>query len=71
MTTNVGKLDRTLRAALGVVLLFLAFFSGMALFDAALFKYGAALIGLIMLATATLKMCPVYTLLGLKTCKDC
>ncbi|MCB5198422.1 DUF2892 domain-containing protein [Loktanella sp. TSTF-M6] len=71
MTTNVGKLDRTLRAALGVVLLFLAFFSGMALLDAALFKYGAALIGLIMLATATLKMCPVYTLLGLKTCKDC
>ncbi|KQI68849.1 hypothetical protein AN189_08290 [Loktanella sp. 3ANDIMAR09] len=71
MTTNVGKLDRTLRAALGVVLLFLAFFSGLALFDAVLFKYGAALIGLIMLATATLKMCPLYSLLGLKTCKDC
>ena len=71
MATNVGKLDRTLRAALGVVLLFLAFFSGLTLFDAALFKYGAALIGLIMLATATLKICPIYTLLGLKTCKDC
>lgn len=71
MTANVGTIDRILRAALGVVLLYLAFFSGAPLFAGALFKYGAALIGVIMLATSTLKMCPIYSVLGFRTCKDC
>jgi len=60
MTTNVGTIDRILRAALGVVLLYLAFF-----------KYGAAVIGVVMLATSTLKLCPLYSIFGIKTCKDC
>lgn len=71
MTTNVGTIDRIMRAALGAVLLYLAFFSGLPFFAALLFKYGAALIGIVMLATSTLKMCPIYSILGLKTCKDC
>lgn len=71
MTTNVGTIDRILRAALGIVLLYLAFFSGIALFDAALFKFGAAVIGVVMLATSTLKLCPIYSVLGLKTCREC
>ena len=71
MTTNVGTIDRILRAALGVVLLHLAFFSGLPLFAAPLFKYGAAVIGVVMLATSTLKLCPLYSIFGIKTCKDC
>lgn len=71
MTTNVGTIDRILRAALGIVLLYLAFFSGISLFDATLYKYGAAVIGVVMLATSTLKLCPIYSLLGLKTCRNC
>lgn len=71
MTINVGMIDRTLRAVLGIVLLYLAFLSGMALFAAPLFKFGAALIGIVMLATSTLKFCPLYTIFGVKTCRDC
>jgi hypothetical protein len=71
MTNNVGTIDRILRPALGVVLLYLAFFSGLSLFAAPLFKYSAASIGIVMFATSTLKMCPIYSILGLKTCKDC
>ena len=71
MTTNVGTIARILRAALGVVLLYLAFFSGLPLFAAPLFKYGAAVIGVVMLATSTLKLCPLYSIFGIKTCKDC
>jgi len=71
MTTNVGTIDRILRAALGLALIYLAFFSGAALFSAPLFQYGAAVIGVVMLATSTLKMCPIYSLFGLKTCRDC
>ena len=71
MTINVGVIDRILRAALGVVLLYLAFISGLSLFAAPLFKFGAAVIGVVMLATSILKMCPIYSIRGLKTCKDC
>ena len=71
MTINVGVIDRILRAALGVVLLYLAFISGLSLFAAPLFEFGAAVIGVVMLATSILKMCPIYSILGLKTCKDC
>lgn len=71
MTTNVGTIDRILRAALGLVLLYLAFFSDLQLFAAPLFKYGAAVIGVVMLTTSLMKMCPLYSMLGLKTCRDC
>jgi len=71
MTPNVGTIDRILRAALGAILLYLAFFSGMALFAAPLFKYGAAIVGIVMLATSAFKLCPLYSILGLKTCQDC
>lgn len=71
MTANVGTFDRLARAVLGVVLLYLAFGSGLSLFAAPLFKYGAAIVGAVMLATSAFKLCPVYSMLGLKTCKDC
>lgn len=71
MTTNVGTLDRILRAALGLVLLYLAFYSGVPLFAEPLFKYGAAIVGIVMLATSMLRVCPLYAVFGLKTCRDC
>ena len=71
MTTNVGTIDRVLRAVLGIVLLYLAFLSGLPLFAEGLPKYAAAIIGIVMLVTSTLKLCPLYSVLGLKTCKEC
>lgn len=71
MTTNVGTLDRILRAALGLVLIYLAFFSGSQLFAEPLIMYGAAVVGVVMLATSVMKMCPLYAVFGLKTCRDC
>lgn len=71
MSPNVGTIDRTLRAALGAVLLYLAVFSGLPLFAAPLFQYGAAVIGVVMLATSAFKICPLYSVFGFKTCKEC
>lgn len=71
MSPNVGTIDRTLRATLGAVLLLLAFFSSLPLFAAPLVQYGAALIGVVMLATSAFKICPLYSVLGFKTCKEC
>ncbi|NNE50912.1 MAG: DUF2892 domain-containing protein [Sulfitobacter sp.] len=69
MSINVGTLDRILRGALGLGLLYLAFFSGLPAFEGAVLKYGAALIGVVMLAVAATRVCPVYSVLGLKTCR--
>lgn len=69
--TNVGTIDRMLRVALGLTLLYLAFMSGLPLFDAPLFRYGAAVIGLVMLTTAAMRLCPLYSIFGIKTCRAC
>lgn len=69
MTINVGTTDRILRAALGVVLLYLAFFSGLSAFDAGIVKYGAAIVGVVMLVVAAVRMCPIYSIFGIKTCR--
>lgn len=69
MTKNVGTLDRAARAILGLVLLYLAFASGLPLFDGALVKYGAAVIGAVMLVVAAVRICPLYSLVGIKTCR--
>ena len=69
MTPNVGTIDRLLRAVVGVVLLYLAFASGLPLFEGAVFRYGAALIGVVMLITAAVRFCPLYSIIGIKTCR--
>ncbi len=69
MNRNVGNVDRLLRAGLGVVLLGLALFSSAPLFDTALVKIGAVVVGLVMLGTAGMRICPLYSLFGIKTCR--
>lgn len=68
MTVNVGTLDRIARAILGLVLLYLAFASGAAIFAGGALKWIAALVGVVMLGTAAMRSCPLYTMLGLSTC---
>ena len=69
MTINVGTTDRILRIALGTVLLFLAFFSGLPAFDPDVLKYGAAIVGVVMLVVAAVQTCPIYSIFGIKTCR--
>jgi hypothetical protein len=61
METNVGTVDKAVRVVLGVALLSLLF-----VFDGTLRLVG--LIGLVPLATALFGYCPLYTLLGVRTC---
>lgn len=67
MTVNVGTIDRIARAVLGVVLLYLAFVSGA--LDGTIWQWIAALAGVVMLTVATVRICPIYTLIGIKTCR--
>lgn len=70
MTVNMGTIDRVLRAVLSLVLLYLAFLSGLPLFEGAVMTYGAALVGLVMLVTAAVRICPLYSIIGINTCRS-
>ena len=59
MTKNEGTLDRTLRVAAGIALIALAW-SG---------TIGAwGWIGLVPLVTGAVGVCPLYSMLGIRTC---
>ena len=59
MSSNVGGVDRALRAVVGLILIALVFVGPQT-------PWGW--IGLIPLLTAVIGFCPAYTLLGVKTC---
>ncbi len=61
MQTNMGTVDRAIRALVGLVLIALAF--------AGALPWWVGLIGLIPLGTAALASCPAYTMLGIRTCR--
>ena len=59
MSCNVGKIDKTIRLLIGVV-------GGAA---GIYFQSWWGLVALVPILTASLNWCPLYTLLGLSTCK--
>lgn len=64
-STNMGGMDRLLRAVLGVLLLAFAAF-GVPATD---FNW-IGWIGIVPLATAALGWCPLYVPFGIKTCRS-
>ena len=59
LSTNVGGVDRTLRILLGIALLAIVFVGPQT-------PWGW--VGLIPLVTGLVGTCPIYSLLGVKTC---
>lgn len=69
MTANVGTFDRLARIVLGLVLLALPFVGNIALFQSGVATTIAVIAGIIMIATAGMRFCPLYRVLGIQTCK--
>lgn len=57
MKTNIGSVDRTIRIVLGLLIGAAGIF----------FETWWGLIGLVLLGTALIRFCPLYTLLGIST----
>lgn len=71
MLTNEGTADRTIRAIIGIVLIILPLATSIALFSSAALYWGAIIVGAILLITAVTGFCPIYRVLGIKTCREC
>ncbi|WP_425091491.1 YgaP family membrane protein [Tropicimonas sp. S265A] len=69
MITNMGKFDRGGRLAIAAVLLFLALGTGV-LGSGLLFWLALVVAGVFTL-TSFVGNCPLYSIIGLKTCRDC
>lgn len=69
MKQNVGKFDRVFRLVLGVILIAAPLLSGFALFNSATATVISLVAGAIMLVTAMMSSCPIYSIFGIKTCK--
>jgi hypothetical protein len=66
--TNVGTADRTVRALIGIVALALAF-TTLGVMAGAAWGIVAAVVGVVMLGTAALGLCPAYMPFKISTCK--
>lgn len=66
--TNVGTVDRAVRAVIGIVALVLAF-TTLGVMAGAAWGIVAAVAGVVMLCTAALGMCPAYMPFKISTCK--
>ena len=69
MTTNMGKIDRGGRLAIAVLLLVLAF--GTTALGAGVLFWLALIVAGVFALTALMGNCPLYAIVGLKTCRDC
>ena len=69
MKTNMGKLDRGARLVLAIVLAVLALGTGM--LGGGALVWLALAIAVVFTATALIGNCPLYSIIGLKTCTDC
>lgn len=69
MTRNIGTADRIIRILLGAGLILAAAFSQWALFATTLPQVVAIIAGIVLIATAFARFCPLYTLLGMRTCR--
>lgn len=67
---NIGTMDRRLRLILGVALLSAPFLPGLAGLFAAwgAWRFIPSAVGVVMIGTALLRFCPLYTVLGIRTC---
>nr|WP_174823379.1 DUF2892 domain-containing protein [Ruegeria arenilitoris] len=65
----MGKFDRAARIAVAGVLVFLAFGSG--LLGTGLLFWVALAVSAIFTLTALVGNCPIYSAIGLKTCRNC
>lgn len=68
MCKNVGMMDRTARGLIGVTALILAF-TVFHVTKAEIPGVIAAVVGVVMLLTAAIGMCPLYVPMKISTCK--
>ena len=69
MTTNMGKIDRALRIVAAAALLFVALAT--TILGSGILFWLAVIVAAVFTLTAFVGNCPLYSIIGLKTCQEC
>jgi hypothetical protein len=69
MGHNEGTVDRILRAVLGALLILLPLVSGIAFFANSYIMAAAVILGVVLVLTGATGYCPIYRVLGVRTCR--
>jgi len=69
MNPNVGKPDRIIRIIVGLILAVGPFVSNLAIWNTSTMTYGSVVVGLVLIGTAIFSFCPLYRIVGIRTCK--
>ncbi len=69
MTRNMGSIDRGARLVAGAILLALAWGAPVGVLQGGTGQIVAAVAGVVLILTALVRWCPLYTLLGITTCR--
>jgi len=70
MTANVGTLDRILRLVFGLLLVIAPFATQIAVFQGQVATIMSVVVGAVLVLTALVRVCPLYSLLGMRTCSS-
>ncbi len=68
MTMNMGKYDRGVRLVVGIILLIAAFTTTWG--AAGWLHWAMIVVGVIFAATALIGSCPLYSIFGIRTCRN-
>lgn len=69
MSINVGSADRFIRIVLGLILVLLPYVTNLALWSNPVASIGLPIVGVVLVVTALFRFCPLYRLIGVRTCK--
>jgi len=70
MTANVGTIDRVLRLVVGLLLVVAPFATQIAVFQGQFATIVSVVAGAVLVLTALVRVCPLYSLLGMRTCSS-
>jgi uncharacterized membrane protein len=66
---NMGTIDRAGRTVIALILLYLAL--GTSVIGSGVLMWLAIIVAAVFLVTSVVGNCPLYKIVGLKTCSDC
>lgn len=69
MAVNVGKVDRVIRMILGIILLIVPFATNWSFAQSTIGMVVCIIIGIVMIATSSMRFCPLYKIFGIQTCQ--
>ncbi len=70
MSVNIGSFDRLVRLVVGLLLVIAPFATTIALFQGTAATVISVIVGAVLVLTALTRVCPLYAMLGMRTCSS-